>query len=95
VLINYPYGEHDNPVNIRIKLFTNDNLKEEFSSLNLRVIKRWTIHSITNLIPSPILDTNQPGAFLKNLFKVLAFLEEKIPVHLPGCSCVYFLQKNR
>jgi ubiquinone/menaquinone biosynthesis C-methylase UbiE len=95
VLINYPYGEHNNPVNIRIKLFTNDNLKEEFSSLNLRVIKRWTIHSITNLIPSPILDTNQPGAFLKNLFRVLAFLEEKIPVHLPGCSSVYFLQKNR
>ena len=93
--IDYPYGEHDNPIDIRIKLFTNSNLKKEFSHLNLRIIKKWTIHSITNLIPSPILDTNQPSALLKNLFKVLSVLEEKIPFYLPGCNAVYFLQKNQ
>lgn len=95
ISINYPYGEHDNPVNISLRLFTNKYLKEEFSSLNLKVIKKWTIHSITNLIPSPILDTNQPGAFLRNLFGLLSFLEEKIPFTLPGCTSAYFLQKIR
>lgn len=93
ILINYPYGEHDNPVNIRIRLFTNNYLKQEFSGLNLKVIKRWTILSITNLIPSPILDTNRPSSFLKNLFGVLSFLEEKFPFSLPGCTSAYFLQK--
>ncbi|HEY7571920.1 MAG TPA: methyltransferase domain-containing protein [Nitrososphaeraceae archaeon] len=94
ISISYPYGEHDNPVNIRIKLFTNKCLKDEFSRLNLKVIKRWTILSITNLIPSPILDTNSPSTFLKRLFKVLSFLEEKVPFPLPGCTAAYFLQKN-
>jgi ubiquinone/menaquinone biosynthesis C-methylase UbiE len=94
VSIRYPYGERDNPLDIRIMLFTNNCLKEEFSSLNLKVIKRWTILSITNLIPSPILDTNHPTAFLKNLFRVLSFLEEKIPFPLPGCTSAYYLQKN-
>ena len=94
IFINYPYGEHDNPVNIKIKLFTGSNLKQEFSFLNLRVIKRWTIHSVTNLIPSPILDTNKPNVFLKNLFKMLSTFEERIPFSLPGCTAAYFLQKN-
>jgi SAM-dependent methyltransferase len=94
ISISYPYGEHDNPVNIRIKLFTNKCLKDEFSRLNLKVIKRWTILSITNLIPSPILDTNRPSTFLKRLFRVLSFLEEKVPYPLPGCTTAYFLQKN-
>jgi MPBQ/MSBQ methyltransferase len=92
--IDYPYGERENPIDIRIKLFTNNNLKKEFSSLNLRIIKRWTIHSITNLIPSPILDTNRPSTLLKNLFKMLSVIEENIPFYLPGCNAVYYLQKN-
>jgi ubiquinone/menaquinone biosynthesis C-methylase UbiE len=93
ISINYPYGEHDNPINIRIKLFTNNYLKQEFSGLNLKVIKRWTILSITNIIPSPILDTNIPSSFLKNLFGVLSFLEESFPSSLPGCTSAYFLRK--
>lgn len=92
--IDYPYGERENPIDIRIKLFTNNNLKKEFTSLNLRIIKRWTIHSITNLIPSPILDTNRPSTLLKNLFKMLSVIEENIPFYLPGCNAVYYLQKN-
>jgi MPBQ/MSBQ methyltransferase len=94
VSINYPYGEHNNPVYTKIKLFVDRNLKQEFSILDLRVIKRWTIHSITNLIPSPILDTSKPGIFLKGLFKLLSSLEERIPFPLPGCTTIYVLQKN-
>jgi ubiquinone/menaquinone biosynthesis C-methylase UbiE len=93
ISINYPYGEHDNPMNIRIRLFTDNYLRQEFSGLNLKVNKKWTILSITNLIPSPILDTNRPSSFLKNLFGVLSFLEEKFPFSLPGCTSAYFLQK--
>jgi ubiquinone/menaquinone biosynthesis C-methylase UbiE len=94
VSINYPYGEHDNPINTRIKLFINSNLKQEFSILDLRIKKRWTIHSVTNFIPSPILDTNKPSRVLRDLFKILSTLEERIPLSLPGCTAVYFLQKR-
>jgi ubiquinone/menaquinone biosynthesis C-methylase UbiE len=91
--INYPYGEHDSPTNTRIKLFIDSNLKQEFSALDLRIIKRWTIHSVTNLIPSPILDTSKPNRILRDLFRMLAALEERIPIPLPGCTAAYFLQK--
>jgi ubiquinone/menaquinone biosynthesis C-methylase UbiE len=94
ISIIYPYGERNNPVNIRITLFTNNCLKDEFYRLNLKLIRRWSILSVTNLIPSPILDTNRPSEFLKNIFRVLSFIEEKIPFHLPGCTSAYLLQKN-
>ena len=94
ISINYPYGEHKNPVYTKIKLFVDRNLKQEFSILDLRVIKRWTIHSITNLIPSSILDTSKPGIFLMGLFELLSSLEERVPCPLPSCTTIYVLQKN-
>jgi ubiquinone/menaquinone biosynthesis C-methylase UbiE len=94
ISINYPYGERGKPVNMRIRLFTNHFLRQEFSALNLKVIKRWALLSITNLIPSPILDTSRPGTFLKNLFTALSVLEEKIPYPIPGCTSAYLLQKS-
>ena len=94
ISINYPYGEHDNPTNTKIKLFIDSNLKQEFLALDLGIIKRWSIHSITNLIPSPILDTSKPNRILRYVFRILAAIEERIPLTLPGCTTAYFLQKN-
>lgn len=93
IIITYQYGEQNNPIPIKLKLFTFQNLKEIFSSFNLRIIKYWTIHSFTNLIPSVILDTNYPSTFLVTIFRILSFLEEKLPIALPGYNMVFLLQK--
>jgi hypothetical protein len=61
--------------------------------MNLKVIERRTILSITNMIPSPILDTEGPGKLLSAFFRVLTLLEEKIPFSLPGCTSAYLLKK--
>ena len=78
-VINYPFGEYTKPIFIRLKLFNYITLKKEVSYNNLKVIKRWTIHSITNFIPSVFLDTNNPSYFLQKIFNFLSLLEEKNP----------------
>jgi ubiquinone/menaquinone biosynthesis C-methylase UbiE len=92
--IDYPFGEPENPVYMKIKLFTADGLKRELSELQLKILKKWTIHSVTNIIPSTYLDMNNPPKWLKDSFSFLANIEEKIPVPLPGCSIVFLAQKK-
>jgi hypothetical protein len=94
IRINYPYGEPGEPVFIRIKLFDFRTLRNEFSLFQLRIVKRWTIHSVTNFIPSIFLDTDFPSRTLRRLFNILSYIEEKIPFCFPGCSMVYLLKKE-
>jgi SAM-dependent methyltransferase len=94
IRINYPYREPGEPVFIRIKLFDFRTLRNEFSLFQLRIVKRWTIHSVTNFIPSIFLDTDFPSRTLRRLFNILSYIEEKIPFCFPGCSMVYLLKKE-
>ena len=59
----------------------------------MKVLKKWNIHSITNLLPSTILDKNIHLIKLKKFFTMLSSLEEKMPNLIPGCSTVYLLKK--
>jgi ubiquinone/menaquinone biosynthesis C-methylase UbiE len=95
ISIDYPFGEPENPVYMKIKLFTVKGLKQELSSLHIEVLKFWTIHSVTNLIPSTYLDMNNPPKRLKDSFTFLANIEEKIPIPIPGCSIVLFARKRK
>lgn len=94
VSMDYPFGNPENPVYMKIKLFTVKGLKREFSDLRLKVLKKWTIHSMTNFIPSTYLDMTNPPTWLRNLFSFFAKIEERIPISLPGCSIVFLAQKE-
>lgn len=94
VFIDYPFGEPENPVNMKIKLFTVNGLKHELSELQLEVLKRWTIHSITNLIPSTYLHMNTPPKWLISVFRFLATIEERSSLPFPGCSIVFLARKK-
>ena len=84
--VEYPFGEVENPVYMPIKLYTRRGLARDFAKHKLAV-KRWrTIHSITNLLPSTVLDSEHPSPFIRNIFSTLASLEELSPLNLPGCS---------
>jgi ubiquinone/menaquinone biosynthesis C-methylase UbiE len=93
VIVDFPFGEKDKPVHMKMKYFTHHFLKRTFLSYGLRVEKRWSIHSLTNLIPSTILDTSFPSKKLVKLFTFLARLEECLPFFLPGSSLVYYGHK--
>jgi ubiquinone/menaquinone biosynthesis C-methylase UbiE len=86
--VEYPFGETDNPVYMPIKLFTRKGLANDLFKQNL-VVKDWkSIHSITNFLPSTILDSAKPSDFVRRLFSFFSTLEETIPWNLPSCSIV-------
>lgn len=88
VNVEYPFGESKNPVYMNIKLFNKKKLINELRSFGLIVEKTKTIHSITNLIPSTILDSQKPKKLTIALFNFLAFIESHMGFFLPGCSLV-------
>lgn len=88
VMIEYPFGEIKDPVHMKIKLFSRSGLLDDLRASGLIPEKCRSIHSITNLIPSTLLDTVQPSRTLQRLFFALARIEESVPFALPGCSLV-------
>jgi ubiquinone/menaquinone biosynthesis C-methylase UbiE len=94
IFIDYPFGNPENPVNMKLKLFTMKGLNSELSNFHLKVLKKWTIHSLTNCIPSTYLDMTNPPKWLKNLFCFFANIEERMPISMPGSSLVLLAQKE-
>ncbi|MFX1251866.1 MAG: class I SAM-dependent methyltransferase [Promethearchaeota archaeon] len=89
----WPLGQPEDQT-CRLKAFTAKGLKRELSNFHLEVLKRWTIHSITNFIPSTFLDMVNPPKWLRKLFPFFANLEERIPFSLPGLSMVLLARKE-
>ncbi|HZI85958.1 MAG TPA: class I SAM-dependent methyltransferase [Pyrinomonadaceae bacterium] len=86
--VEYPFGEVENPVYMPIKLYTRQGLSRDFARHKLAAQKWRTIHSITNLVPSTVLDSESPSRLIRRIFSALATLEETLPLRLPGCSIV-------
>ncbi len=86
--VEYPFGEIENPVYMPIKLYTRRGLHRDLDRHKLRAKKWKTIHSITNLFPSTVLDSRHPSRLITSVFSILATLEEITPPTLPGCSIV-------
>jgi ubiquinone/menaquinone biosynthesis C-methylase UbiE len=94
VFMEYPFGEVKDPVHMNIKLFSRWGLRDDLCARGLIPEKWRSIHSVTNLIPSILLDTIQPGRILQRLFFALARVEELVPLALPGCSLVVLGRKR-
>jgi MPBQ/MSBQ methyltransferase len=93
IKVEYPFGDIRNPVYMNIRLFNKKKIKRELKEAGLLVSKCYSIHSVTNLIPSTVLHNPEPGAILTGNFNVLAKIEEKIPFFLPGCSLILMGRK--
>ena len=92
--VEYPLGEVDDPVYMPIKLYTRSGLARDLAQADL-VVDRWkSIHSVTNLFPSTILDSNKPSRFVEKAFTFLSVIEEYLPFYLPGCSLVAIGRKR-
>jgi len=94
IWINFSFGESNKPIDMKINLFTYYTLKKEFFKHNLKIEKKWSIHSITNLIPSVYLDALNPSNKLIKYFKLFAKIEENLPFYFPGCSIVLYGRKK-
>jgi len=94
VMVDYPFREGPERVYImKIKLFAVRRLRKELRQNGLRALRTWTIHSLTNVIPSTLLHSTNPAAWVKVLFWALSRIEEVMPVPIPGCSVVLLAEK--
>lgn len=94
IINRYPLDQPEDQ-RCNIKAFTAKGLKLELAKYHLKVVKNWTIHSVTNFIPSTYLDMSDPPKWLKILFKSFANIEERIPFALPGLSMVFLAFKEK
>jgi len=95
ILINYPLRDSENPIILNLRLFTKWGLKKELRQLQFKILKKWTIHSITNLVPSTYLDKAKLSNWIKFIFNFLAKIEENLPISLPGCSMVFLARLGK
>lgn len=96
IRVNYPFGESDDPVMMDIWLFSKSGLKRDLESVDFKVENTQSIHSITNLIPSTILDSSNPSKLVRKAFNALLAIEELSPMsNFPGCSLVLFGKKQK
>jgi ubiquinone/menaquinone biosynthesis C-methylase UbiE len=90
VWVDFPFREGEKDIKMTCKLFTNHTLKQDLIKYGLRVEKKWSVHSVTNLIPSRILDHQKPSNRLTKLFFFLANIEKRLPFFVPGSSLAYY-----
>ena len=94
IMIDYPFSEQKKTTIMHVRLHSAGLFKKELKILNFKFIKNWSIHSITNLIPSSILDNSKPNSRIIKLFYFLSSFEENTTLHLPACSKIYYCRKN-
>jgi len=96
IIVNYPFDDFEDRTHVVMKLhlFTGKRLEGTLSAFQLHVIKRWSIHSITNLIPSKFLGVSDPPKRIRRFFTFLAHIEEKLPIAPFGSSLVFLAHKK-
>ncbi|HWG21240.1 MAG TPA: methyltransferase domain-containing protein [Terracidiphilus sp.] len=93
ITVQYPFGEQGDPVYMDLRLFVKSTLTKEIERNGLSCDVFKSIHSLTNLIPSTLLDTPEPSPWLVRTFRALARVEQSLPFYIPGCSLVIFGSK--
>lgn len=88
VMVDFPFGEPDAPVPLELRLFPRSALRALLRRHGLAPAATYGIHAVTNVLPSPWLDTASPSRLLRGAFGVLAYAEERLPAWLPGASVV-------
>lgn len=92
VRIEFPFSTHSGEVSMPLWLFSSKGLVCELATLGVEIDKICGVHSLTNIMPSTILDRPHPPAWLQACFLLAATAE--IPVASApvmrklGCSLV-------
>lgn len=98
--IDYSFKlESGGSVMLPLKLFTSREIKAELEGVGLRVLRRWGIHSLTNLFwPSPVLHRADVRRAWRACFAPLAWIERRHghrwPLRSTACSLVVLAEKS-
>ena len=76
------------------RYFTFHSLSKSLENPGFRILGKWPVLSVTNLVPWTCLDRPEPSKRLKMLFGVLAAMEEKLPFFFPGIGLAILAEKR-
>ena len=93
IMIDYPFSEQQKITMLHVRLHSASLFQKELKNLNFKILNEWSVHSITNIIPSSILDNSKPNKRIIKLFNFLSAIEERSSFQLPACSKIYYCQK--
>lgn len=92
IRINFPFSAHSRELNMPLWLFSARKLISELQDLGLRLDITTGVHSVTNILPSVILDCPNPPPWLVSCFSLASSLETLFAsapiVRRLGCSLV-------
>jgi MPBQ/MSBQ methyltransferase len=98
VTIEYPLTERAGTTYLPMRLFSLHRLRQELDSVGFSVESIQSIHSITNVIPSPLLDEPAPNRLVRHLAGILAPIEASAcswpGIRGLGCSVVLACRKG-
>lgn len=83
-LVNYAFKrESGESVLMPLKTFTFSEIRDALSSHGIHVSKHWGLHTVSNLIPSPLLHNSHPSRLIRRLFSLLGPVD-RLVAPLPG-----------
>jgi MPBQ/MSBQ methyltransferase len=95
----FPLSFDDGKVRmLHLRTFTYKELREELKSRGCIVRSAYAIHAITNIIPSPLMLKDHPGALTRAAFRLLSFFEDRLyrlwPINRIGMSLIVIARKK-
>ena len=96
--IEFPFSKQEETIYMPIWIFNTGRIIREMREYNLEVLDIRSLHSVTNFIPSVLLDTPSPSKRLVSVFKALSKVEKILSPIYPfsrlGCSTYIFGRKR-
>lgn len=91
----FPFNAYGEIEPVAGRFFTLREMGEMLRAAGFRILGRWPVHAVTNLIPWSCLERRRPSRRLERLFLGLAALEERLPFFLPGIGLMVLARKGR
>lgn len=95
----FPLHFDENKVRLlNLRTFTYHELKEQLSKGGCAIKNVYSVHSITNTIPSPIMQKDKPGSLARGMFSILRTIEDRVyrtwPFNRIGISIIVVAEKR-
>jgi len=94
VSAGYPFILRDKVEDVKARYFTFASLTRELKKHGFSVLNKWSIHSVTNVLPITYLGRDYPPPRRRKIFSLLSFIEERFPFYLPGLTLVVLAKKQ-
>jgi ubiquinone/menaquinone biosynthesis C-methylase UbiE len=96
----FPLTFDENKVKLlRLRTLTFHELQSELKNIGCEVLAVYGAHSITNIIPTTIMQQDHPGRIARGLFSILKAVEDRVygiwPFSRTGVSIMVIAKKER